>query len=251
MLDFTDYTFLTATAVLTGFIDAVAGGGGLVMVPALLFSGVPPVQALATNKLQSMFGTGMALWRFGRTGNLKVRRYVPIAGVVMIGAAVGSVAVLAIGTDALEIIVPVLLVCVSLYVLSSPRMTDKDAHTRTSRRAFAPVSFAVGTYDGFFGPGAGSFYTTSLVALRGHGLTRATGLSKLLNCSSNVASVVVFALATKILWGLGLCLAVGAMVGSWIGSHTAIRWGARIIRPLLVILSMMLTARVAWTYFAG
>ena len=110
---------------------------------------------------------------------------------------------------------------------------------------------SIGLYDGFFGPGTGSFFTTSLVALRGYGLTRATGVTKLLNFTSNVASVLFFALGGKMLWLLGLCMAAGAMLGGWLGSHSAIRFGARLIRPLLVMISLGLTARLLWGYFAS
>ena len=113
----------------------------------------------------------------------------------------------------------------------------------------APVAGAIGAYDGFFGPGTGSFFATSLVGLRGYGLTRATALTKLLNLTSNVASVVLFALGGHVYWLLGLAMAAGAMLGGYIGSHTAMRFGARIIRPLLVTLSIGLTARLLWSFF--
>ena len=113
------------------------------------------------------------------------------------------------------------------------------------------VGAAIGGYDGFFGPGTGSFFTATLVGLRGIGLTRATALTKLFNLTSNVASVIFFAIGGKMFWLLGLCMAAGAMVGGWIGSHTAMRFGARLIRPLLVLLSLGLTARLLWSYFAA
>jgi uncharacterized protein len=113
------------------------------------------------------------------------------------------------------------------------------------------VATAIGFYDGFFGPGAGTFYTTSLVALRGYGLTRATALAKLVNLTSAMATLLLFAAAGHILWLLGLCMAAGAMAGSWIGSHSALRFGARLIRPLLVATSIALTTRLLWSYFSG
>jgi uncharacterized membrane protein YfcA len=147
------------------------------------------------------------------------------------------------------LLIPVLLMAVALYVLLSPRMTDEDAHERISDTGYKPVAASIGFYDGFFGPGTGSFFTSSLVGLRGMGLTRATALTKLFNLTSNVASVIVFAVGGQILWLLGLCMAVGAMAGGWVGSHSAMRFGARLIRPLLVLLSLGLTARLLWGYF--
>lgn len=245
------YPALTATAVLTGFIDAVAGGGGLIMLPALLFSGASPIQALATNKLQSVFGTAVATRNYARAGLVNWRDHKLAMALVFIGATAGVLLVQTVDTAVLSLIIPLLLISVAIYVLVSPRMTDEDAHHRLSERGYAPVGGLVGVYDGFFGPGTGSFFTTSLVALRGYGLTRASAVTKLLNFTSNVASVLLFALGGKMLWLLGFCMAAGAMLGAWLGSQSAIRFGAKLIRPLLVTISLGLTARLLWGYFAG
>jgi uncharacterized membrane protein YfcA len=240
---------LTGVAFFTGFIDAIAGGGGLIMVPALLFAGVPPLQTLGTNKLQSSFGTAIACFNYAHSGLFDWRAHKWTVLVVFLGASVGVIAVQAVGSTSMGLVIPILLMGVALYVLLSPRMTDEDAHERISEAGYKPVAAGIGFYDGFFGPGTGSFFTSSLVGLRGMGLTRATALTKLLNLTSNVASVIFFAIGGKILWVLGLCMAVGAMAGGWVGSHTALRFGARLIRPLLVLLSLGLTGRLLWGYF--
>ena len=245
------YPALTATAVLTGFIDAIAGGGGLIMMPALLFAGLPPLHALGTNKLQSMFGCGTALRNYWRSGLVEWRPNRLSVVLVFVGALAGVAVVQRIDTRLLGLIIPVLLVAVALYVLVSPRMTDDDAHHRVSSGGYAPVAGAIGFYDGFFGPGTGTFFTTSLVALRGYGLTKATALTKLFNFTSNVSSVLLFALGGDMAWLLGLCMAGGAMLGGWLGSHTALKFGAKLIRPLLVVISLGMTARLLWGYFAG
>ncbi|WP_118857561.1 TSUP family transporter [Sphingomonas mesophila] len=240
---------LTAVAVLTGFIDAIAGGGGLIMMPALLTAGLPPVHALATNKLQSVFGTGSAMLNFWRKGHIDLKANWLTIALVFAGAVGGALLVQRISSSALGLIIPLLLVVSAAYVLASPRMSDEDAHQRLTARGYAPVGGAIGFYDGFFGPGTGTFFTTSLVGLRGFGLTRSTALTKAFNFASNVASVLVFAMAGKMVWLLGLSMAAGAMLGGWIGSHTAMRFGAGIIRPLLVAISLGLTARLLWSYF--
>ncbi|QDP18830.1 TSUP family transporter [Sphingomonas xanthus] len=245
------YAALTATAVLTGFIDAIAGGGGLIMMPALLFAGVPPINALATNKLQSMFGTATACLNYARKGLVDWRANLPTVALVFAAASIGVIAVQTIDTRALALLIPLLLMGVALYVLLSPRMDDEDAHQRLSQRGYAPIGAAIGAYDGFFGPGTGSFFTATLVGLRGLGLTRATALTKLFNLTSNVASVLIFAIGGKMFWLLGLCMAAGAMLGGYIGSHTAMRFGARLIRPLLVTLSLGLTLRLLWSWFSA
>jgi uncharacterized protein len=242
---------LTAVALVAGFVDSIAGGGGLLVMPALLWSGVPPLAALGTNKLQSVFGTAIALRNYARSGLVERRRNLPTVVLCFAGATLGVIAVQAIRSDILALIIPLLLVGSALYVLVSPRMTDDDAHERLSRAGYAPVGTAIGFYDGFFGPGAGTFYTTSLVALRGAGLTRATALAKMFNLSSASASLMMFALGGQIYWLLGLSMAAGAMAGGWLGSHTALRFGASLIRPLLVVTSLALTARLLWSYFAA
>ena len=251
MIDPLAFPVLTGVAVLTGFIDAIAGGGGLIMMPALLFAGASPLQALATNKLQSVFGTCVAMINYARAGFIDWHANKLIIVLVFAGAAAGVLLVQSIRSETLEVVIPALLIAAALYVLVSPRMTDEDAHQRLSTRGYAPVGGAIGFYDGFFGPGTGTFFTTSLGALRGYGLTRATALTKLFNFTSNVASVLLFAFGGHMLWLLGLSMAAGAMLGGWIGSHTAIRFGARLIRPLLVIISLGMTARLLWGYFAG
>ena len=245
------YPVLTAVAVLTGFVDSIAGGGGLIMMPALLFAGVPPINALATNKLQSMFGTATAFANYARKGLVDWRSNWLSVASIFLAASAGVIVVQTVDARALALVIPVLLLAVALYVLVSPRMHDEDAHQRVSAPGYSPVGAAIGFYDGFFGPGTGSFFTTTLVALRGLGLTRATALTKLFNLTSNVAAVLLFAIGGKVFWLLGLCMAAGAMLGGWIGSHTAMRFGARIIRPLLVILSLGLTARLLFSYFSG
>ncbi|URD61293.1 TSUP family transporter [Sphingomonas sp. KRR8] len=244
------YPVLTAVAFITGFIDAIAGGGGLIMMPALLMSGVPPLFALGTNKLQSMFGTAVAMSNYGCKGLIDWRPNLPAAVLVFVGAAIGALVVQQVNTRWLSLIIPLLLLGNALFILVSPRMTDEDAHHRVSSRGYAPVGGAIGFYDGFFGPGTGSFFSSSLVALRGYGLTKATALTKFFNWTSNLASVLLFALGGKVIWLLGLCMAVGAMSGGWLGSHTAMRFGARLIRPLLIIASVGLTARLLLGWFA-
>lgn len=240
---------MTGAAAVAGFIDAIAGGGGLISVPALLAAGIPPVSALATNKLQSSMSVAMACHRYARTGLIDFRGYATTAAMVFAAAFAGALAVQSVSNAALGRIMPVLILLVVGYVVFSPRMSDDDSHHRLSRAGYAPVAGAIGFYDGFFGPGAGSFYSTTLVALRGMGLTRAAATTKLFNVTSNFAALILFALGGHVIWTLGLVMAVGGIAGAWIGSHVAIRFGARVIRPLLVAISLILTAKLVWENF--
>jgi hypothetical protein len=243
------YALLTAAGMLAGFIDAIAGGGGLVTVPALLASGIPPINALATNKLQSVFSLITSFWRYLRSGLIDVRRYAAVAVLVFICSMAGAWVVQRVPNDALGKLMPVLIICVVAYMVFSPRMTDADSRARLTVRGYAPVGGAIGFYDGFFGPGAGSFFTTSLVALKGMGLRRASANTKLFNLASNGASVLIFMASGKTLWLLGFVMAAGSITGAWIGAHLAIRHGAAVIRPLLILVSLGLTARLIWQNF--
>jgi uncharacterized membrane protein YfcA len=243
------YPLLTGVAFVAGFIDAIAGGGGLIIMPALLVSGVPPLQALGTNKLQSMCGTFVAMRNYGAKGLIDWQPNLATALIVFAGSAGGAILVQYVDARTLALVIPLLLLANAVYILVSPRMSDEDAHQRVSAAGYAPVGGAIGLYDGFFGPGTGSFFTSSLVALRGYGLTRATALCKFFNWTSNVAAVLLFAIGGKVLWLLGASMAVGAMAGGWLGSHTAMRFGAKLIRPLLITASVAMTARLLWGYF--
>ena len=251
MLEPWAYVALTLVAAVAGFVDSIAGGGGLIIIPALLSAGVPPLYALGTNKLQSVFGTAIALRNYWRSGLVEWRPNRLTVVLSFAGAGAGALTVQSMRAQLLSLIVPLLLIGSAFYVLLSPRMTDEDAHHRVSSNGYAPIGAAIGFYDGFFGPGAGTFYTTTLVALRGYGLTRATALGKLINLTSALATLILFALGGHMLWVLGGCMAVGAMAGGWLGSHSALRFGARLIRPLLVTISLALTAKLLWGYFAG
>lgn len=245
------YPVLTAIAMVAGFVDAIAGGGGLIMVPALIYAGLPPHAVLGTNKVQSMCGTAIAAWRYHRAGLFRIGPNRVLVMATFAGAAAGAWAIQRLDAGVLGFIVPVLLVAVALYTLLSRRMDDEDRHARISERGYLPVASGIGFYDGFFGPGTGQFFVTSLVGLRGLALIRATGLTKLLNLTSNLAGLVVFAAGGQVLWLLGLCMATGAMLGGWLGAHSAARFGARLIRPLLVTASLALTARLIWDWFAA
>lgn len=240
---------MALVAVFTGFLDSVAGGGGLVMMPSLLFAGLPPSLALGTNKVQSLAATTMAFRNYARAGLVEWRKEKWLALVAFVGAVAGSLLVQQISTRVLELVVPLLLMGVAAYVIFSPRMDDTKSHEVVTRKGYAPVGGAIGFYDGFFGPGTGGFFAATLVGLRGEGLTAATGHAKLFNMTTNVASVIVFALGGKVIWTLGLCMAVGSMTGSWIGSKFAVKHGAKLIRPLLVTISVLLTAKLLYGWF--
>jgi uncharacterized membrane protein YfcA len=235
---------LMAVAFVAGTIDAMAGGGGLITIPALLAAGVPPVNALATNKLQSSLGTGSAVLAFARKGRIDFGRFLaPVAG-AFAGSVAGAWTLQRVDPGFLDAFVPLLLLLMVAYFLFAPSASDEESHARFGRPALVAITTLIGFYDGFFGPGTGSFLATALVALFGMSLVSATAHTKLLNLSSNIAAVITLAIGGKMLWALGLMMAVCAIAGGQLGAHLAMRVGGKLIRPLLVTVSLLLTAKL-------
>lgn len=234
-------------ALLAGLVDAIAGGGGLITVPALLWAGLPPVQALGTNKAQAVFGSFAATLHFLRKGLLDPRAALPAVACTFAGAALGALAVQILDSALLARLIPLLLIGFALYFLFSPRVSDLDAHSRIGPLPFALlVGGGVGFYDGFFGPGTGTFLAMGYVALLGYNLRRATAHAKLLNFTSNLASLLVFIAGGQVLWGIALIMAAGQFVGGWLGARLVLRHGSRLIRPVLVIASLAVSLKLVW-----
>jgi uncharacterized membrane protein YfcA len=235
--------FVVATV--AGFIDSIAGGGGLICIPALLWAGVAPTQALATNKLQSSCGSFSASVNFIRKGHVDPRNLTLAIVLTLMGSIVGTTLVQMIDPGILMTLLPVLLILIALYFLFSPRAGDLDAHQLISERVFAfTAGFGIGFYDGFFGPGTGSFFSIAFVALLGYNMTKATAHTKVLNFVANFAALATFVFGGVVVWKLGLVMAVGQVIGATAGSHMVMKSGSRLIRPLLVIVSIAISIKL-------
>jgi uncharacterized membrane protein YfcA len=236
---------LLVVGTLAGFVDSIAGGGGLLTVPALLWAGLPPALALGTNKLQGSFGTLAATWSFWRRRLVDPREMLPAIAWTLLGAVLGTTLVQHLDPGFLERLVPLLLIGFALYFLYSPRVADLDAQARLGRSAFALlIGTSVGFYDGFFGPGTGAFFALAHVALLGYNLRRATAHTKVLNFTSNLASLTAFAIGGNLVWAVGLLMALGQFGGAWVGSRLVVRHGTRLVRPLLVAVSLAISAKL-------
>ncbi len=232
-------------ALCAGLVDAIAGGGGLITVPALLWAGLAPVEALATNKAQGVFGTLASTAHFVRRGAIDLRGALLAVVCTFVGAAAGAVAVQFLAADLLSRLIPLLLIGFALYFLLSPRVSDIDSRRRIGNAAFAfLIGTGVGFYDGFFGPGTGTFFAMGYVALLGYNLRRATAHAKLLNFTSNLAAFLFFVAGGQILWGVALTMAAGQFAGGWLGAHLVIRHGARLVKPILVIASLAVSLKL-------
>lgn len=236
---------LAVVGVLAGFVDAIAGGGGLIAVPALLSAGLPPIAAFATNKVQSAIGTSIAAFTYWRKGFVSLAKLLPAMMVTFAGSFAGAFVVKQVDTTILQFAVPVALILIAAYFMFAPKLTDADSHARLSFTVFVPLmGFGIGFYDGLFGPGTGSFLTMGFVALFGLGVTRAAGNTKVLNLMSNLGALALFIPAGDVVWPAAAAMAGGQIVGGYLGAMTGIRFGAKLIRPLVVIVSVILALRL-------
>jgi uncharacterized protein len=234
---------LFGVGAVAGWIDSIAGGGGLITVPVLLSFGLPPAEALGTNKLQAVFGSGSAAWHYHRAG--LIGRAATGVVCTAIGAVLGALAVQRIQPDFLRTIIPFLLIAIAVYFLVRPQLGDIDAHPRWRAGAFHfTFGLALGFYDGFFGPGTGSFWAMAYVLLLGFNLTKATAHTKLMNFTSNAASLVMFLLAGKAHMVAGLVMGAGQLLGAWLGARMVIARGARFIRPIFIAVVLAISVRL-------
>ncbi|EGU48868.1 hypothetical protein VII00023_13702 [Vibrio ichthyoenteri ATCC 700023] len=246
-LSFEILSLLFLVATLAGFIDAMAGGGGLLTLPALLAAGVPPTQALATNKLQSSFGSFSATWYFVRNGIVSIKEMRLAIACTFIGSAVGAESVQHIDAGVLTSLIPILLVVISLYFLLMPKTREQQGQAKISEAMFAfCVGGGVGFYDGFFGPGTGSIFTVCFVALGHFSLVDATARTKVLNFTSNIAALLFFILAGLPVWELGFVMAIGGFMGAQLGARVVVTKGQKWIRPLVIVMSMLMAAKLLW-----
>jgi len=209
--------------------------------------GLGPAEALGTNKLQATFGSASATWHYGQAGLISMRASWPGVIATLIGATAGSLGVRSLAPALLRWLIPWLLIAIALYVLLQPNLGKRARKPRCGLLPFhLLVGLALGFYDGFFGPGTGTFWAMAYVILLGYDLRKATAHTKLMNLSSNVASLLIFLFAGQMHFGAGLCLGAGQLVGARLGSHLVIRDGARWIRPLLVTMALAITVRLLW-----
>lgn len=238
---------LFCAAAIAGFVDAIAGGGGLITIPVLLLAQVPPVQALATNKLQASSGSLTASMMVIRRGLVKVPEVRNLFIASLIGSAIGTLAVQFVNAKTLDVLIPIVLVGIALYFLLAPGAGAVEKKPRLNSGAYRGVVVpGIGFYDGMFGPGTGSFFSLAGVALRGQNLITATANAKVLNFASNIASLTVFILGGKVVWAAGGAMILGQVIGAWGGSHAMVRGGTKLIRPMIVTVCVVMLGRYLW-----
>ncbi|WP_057830020.1 TSUP family transporter [Colwellia sp. TT2012] len=231
------YCFLFTIAIVAGFLDTLAGGGGLLTLPALMMTGMPPLAALATNKLQSSMGaaTASVMMLRGRRVRWHQVKYLMLSA--FIGSVIGTVILQFVDAQMLTVIIPVVITCIGIYFLITPMVDEANKPVRVSSAGYKKfVVPLIGFYDGILGPGTGSFFTLAGRALRGQKFLEATAIAKTLNFASNIASLLVFLFAGHVVWLLGILMMVGQFIGAWLGSHCLFKIPVSYLRYLVVFM---------------
>lgn len=246
------WLILAGVAFLAGFIDAIAGGGGLLTIPALLSTGLPPHLVLGTNKLCATFGSATASLTFVRRRLFEPKRWRTGLLATLCGAALGALLAHQLPARWLNQVLPLIVFACGLYMLLAPTPQAKGSQESAPRRFWqVPQGLTLGFYDGVAGPGTGAFWTVSTLLLHRLDLLRASGVARTMNFVSNATALTVFALHGQVDWLLGIAMGVALMVGAFLGARTAIGGGAKLIRPIVILTVLALTLRLVWQHWLG
>ena len=243
---------LAAVAFIAGFIDAIAGGGGLLTIPALLMAGLPPHLVLGTNKLSATFGSATAALTFYRRKLFKPAKWRTGLLFTFIGAITGAVIAQYMPASWLNQMLPIIVFSCGLYLLFNPTppiMDNDEIEINKGRQA--PQGFTLGFYDGVAGPGTGAFWTVSTLMLYPIDLLRASGVARSMNFISNITALTIFILAGQVAGVLGISMGLAMMGGAILGAKAAIRGGNKLIRPVFILVVLALTARLAWQHWVS
>jgi uncharacterized membrane protein YfcA len=243
--------FLLAAGFLSAFVDSMVGGGGLISLPAMLMTGLPMTVALGTNKLASTTGSLTSTISFIFSGKVNKRLVAWLFPITFIGAALGAYTVKQIPSEFLKPLVIVLLIVVAAYTIFKKEWGQTSTYSGMTRKMgmlSALSAFGLGFYDGFFGPGTGSFLLFAFLLI-GFDFVVASGNAKVLNFASNIASLLTFIMLDSVNYQYGLIAAVGMIAGALAGSQMAIRKGAACVRPLFITITVCLIGKQIWDFF--
>ncbi|WP_353534808.1 TSUP family transporter [Cognatishimia sp. WU-CL00825] len=238
---------LLAAGFAAGFVDAIAGGGGLITVPVLMLTGANPVTALATNKVQGVFGAATAALSYAKGGHVDLRTQIVPATIAFIASIGGALLVSVMPTQVIKIFLPILMVGIAVFFATKKGLDDRDKTRRMAPALFMLTMVPlIAGYDGLLGPGTGSFFMLAFVSLGGYGILKATAHTKLLNFASNAGALLTFAFVATPWWLTGLAMGVAQIFGARLGASLAQKIGSKLIKPLLVLTSFALAAKLLW-----
>lgn len=244
------YPLLFLTGCFAGTVDTIAGGGGIITLPVLLSIGMPAPFAIGTSKLQASFGSVAAAWHFVRARAIDLRSCAIGICATFFGSVAGAEMVRRLDSRFLGKLIPWLLCGIVVYAILRPDVGNKDRRSRWPAPVFfVTFGLGLGFYDGFFGPGTGSFWTISLVLVLGYNFVKATACTKVMNATSNVAALAIFLAAGRVDFFIGILMGLGQLVGARIGSHLVVTRGARFVRPVFLTMVVIVMLNVIYKYF--
>ena len=251
-MDFSFFSYdtmiiLFAVAVFAGFIDTLAGGGGLITIPALILTGMPPLLALGTNKFQAFIGSGTA------SVMMLVKKKVTFVEVkylmlmAFIGSVIGTICVQFIDVELLNFVIPLVLLLIGIYFIFMPKAADIDAKPKMNETTYkyTAVPF-IGFYDGMFGPGTGSFLSLSAISLRGMELIKATAMAKTMNFATNLGSVCIFLVYGQVIFSVGILMMLGQAVGAYIASHFLVKINPLHLRIIVILMCFLMLVKYSF-----
>ena len=247
MPDLKQLLIICPLVLLAGFVDAIGGGGGLISLPAYLIAGLPAHQAIATNKLSATCGTALAAFRFARKGFIRWRLALPAMAAAVVGAWGGAHLSLLVDSAVLAKVLYVVLPLTAVLVLRKDTFREAPAGDLSERKTAliaAAAALVIGVYDGFYGPGTGTFLILAFSLLAHMDVRTANGQCKAINLTTNVTSLIVFLRSGQAVIALGLAAAACNMLGGWLGAGMALRAGAKITRPVILLVLVLLALKV-------
>ena len=235
------------------FVDAIAGGGGLISLPAYMITGMPAHMAIASNKFSAAVGTLIATVRFIKSGNLHMKAALQTAAFALIGSVIGAKLALFLSDYYLRIAMMIILPCVAVFVLFNRRQMGEVSRFEelSKTRVFFGMLIAgtlIGVYDGFFGPGTGTFLILAFTTVLGFDLKRACGNTKIVNLTTNVSALVVFMLAGQVYYAVAIPAMFFSILGNWLGSGLTIKKGAKFVRPVMIFVLCLLFIKMLYDF---
>ena len=239
---------------IAGYVDSIAGGGGLISLPAYLIAGLPTHASIATNKLGSAMGTTVATWHYAKSGFIQVKLAIPCVLFAFIGSACGSNLLLLISDDILKFMLLIILPVTAFYVMKSKQLGNDQVSSLSIRKTVAIcclIAFVVGAYDGFYGPGTGTFLMLLLTGVAKLRLDASAGITKAINLSTNIAALVIFLLNAQVLIPLGLLAGIFSIAGNYMGSHRFTSNGGAIAKPITIVVLVIFLIKVIYDLIVG
>jgi len=246
-----EYLIVCPLVFLAGFIDAIAGGGGLISLPAYLIAGLPPHAAIGTNKFSACLGTTVATWHYARKGIIHWKHALPAVVTALTGSWLGAELALWVDAEAFKLVMLIVLPLTGFYVLfKKPFKADKKPYSDVKTVLITLVlSFLIGIYDGFYGPGTGTFLILLLTAVAHVSLNEAAGTTKIINLSTNLAALAVFLLNGVVLFPLALVAAVFGIAGNYMGANYFTSKGTGFVKPVIIIVLTIFFIKICWELF--